>query len=160
MIAREELYVRDERVALPHGQSLARLHVVDHEHELGKLELAPDQRVLHRVPLAGAYVATELPEYLDVAVDALALRLDAELLKPLDDLPHGQTMLGVGSLLEDLLHIEGLELGLVVVRHETLTPSTLEMSDEHMSLILLQIRRFRNKGCPIVSLYILSSKHF
>lgn len=69
-------------------------------------------------------------------------------------------MLGVGLLLEDLLYVESLELGLVVVRHEALTPSALEMSNEHMSFILLQIRRFRNNGRPIVPLNILIGKHF
>ena len=123
VVACQELDVRHERGALPRRQRLAGLHCVDHEHELGELELTPDKRVLHRVPLVGADVAAELPEHLDVAVDALALRFDVELLQPLYDLPHRQLVLGVGLLLEDLLHVEGLELGLVVVRHGTTTAS-------------------------------------
>ena len=121
VVAGEELDVRDERGALPRRQRLAGLHCVDHEHELGELELAPNQRVLHRVPLVGADIAAELPEHLDIAVDALALRLDIELLQPLYDMPHRQPVLGIGLLLEDLLDVEGLELGLVVVRHGELT---------------------------------------
>lgn len=88
--------------------------------------------LLHRVPLVGADVAAELPEHLDVAVDALALCFDVELLQPLYDLPHRQPVLGVGLLLEDLLHVEDLELGLVVVRHGALTALALGLSDKHM----------------------------
>ncbi len=148
VVAGEQLDVGHQRVALPLRQRLARLHRVNHEHELVELEVPPDYGVLHRVPLVGPDVAPELQKHLDVAVDALALGLDAELPQPLDDLPHRQAVLRVGLLLEDLLDIEGLQLGLVVVCQGRLTASGLGACPTNMPSILPQDACSEQQGVP------------
>lgn len=126
MVAGEQLVVGDERVASPHRERLAELH---------------------QVPLIGVDVAAEFPEHLDVAVDALALHLDAELLQPLYDPLHREAVPGVSLPLEDLLDIEGLELGLVVVRHRTTPPAT-QIVGQTYAVILPLSDWFLLRGVP------------
>ena len=129
VVARQKLDVGHERVALARGERLAGLHRVDHEHELGQVEVPANDGVLDGVSLVGAYVAAVLAQDLDVAVEALALSLDVEALQALDNLAHGKPVLLVGLLLEDLLDVEGLELRLVVVRHWMPAASHAVLSD-------------------------------
>lgn len=117
VVACEKLQVRRERVRLATREELARLHGIDEQHELRQREIAPRDGVLHGASLVGLDFDAEVAQRLYVAIDALSLGGDVELVEALDDARHRDAVLGVGLVFQDLLDVEQLELRLAVVRH-------------------------------------------
>lgn len=121
VIRGKRLHVRDQHAALPLGDSATRLNSVDHQHKLADGEITLLYRVLHRTALERAHVYVEFPKGVEVGIDAFALGAYAVFGQTLDDLRHGESMIGIRFLLKDLLQIQDLELRFTVVRHASST---------------------------------------
>ena len=123
--ARERRELLHQARGRPLGEEAARAHRVDEQGELGEVEAGLLHRVLDGRALDGGYGAPELTQGVEVAVDALALGRYAEPLEPLQDLGHGQAVLGVGFLVEHSVQVEELELLFPVGRHGNLPSRAL-----------------------------------
>ena len=110
MDAHEPGQLPDELHGLALRDELAGLDAVDEELDLRQLEV-PLAHVVPRGPAPAAVdVQTEVPQGLDVAVDALALGPDPGLVELADDVLRGQGMVLVALLQEHAHDVQDLGL--------------------------------------------------